>query len=108
MMVGQTSGRCEVRGRSNIDSTVYAINIRDTRCRFYKPEYDAVLKHYDDLKESGRPVSLNTFKNERKEFVQQSFKVRGIEVLVHVAGSLISSQVRQRRGCLVEEVFVEP
>ncbi|KAF9781569.1 hypothetical protein BJ322DRAFT_1076985 [Thelephora terrestris] len=53
---------------------VYVVASRLSRCSFYKPEYDAVLKHYGELKESGRLLSLLAFKKERQEFVRQCFE----------------------------------
>lgn len=55
---------------------------RSLRCSFYKPEYDAVFRHYGVFKESGRMLSLIAFKNERKEFVRQCFEVGILSTLL--------------------------
>jgi hypothetical protein len=68
----------------NTDSKVYYFATRSSRCSFYKPEYDAVLKHYGELKETGRSTALAAFKKKRKQFVRQSFEVRVTEPLVFI------------------------
>ena len=55
---------------------VYVLATRSKKCSFYKPEYDAVINYYGELKENGRLLSLSAFKKERKIFVQQCFEVR--------------------------------
>jgi hypothetical protein len=103
-MVGPPSRCCGPKNGSNLDSKVDYIAVRSSRCSFYKPEYDAVLKHYGELKETGR---LITFKKERQNFVRQSFKVRVPEPSFIIAKYLTSSLVWLRRRILVEGVFSE-
>jgi len=90
-MVSPTVRCCDVWHRLIIDSKVYCIVGRSLRCTFYKPEYDAVLKRYVELKKAGQPPALLAYVKERGEFVQQSFEVRITESLVPVARSLTYS-----------------
>ena len=74
-MVSPTAQCCDDWHRLNINIKVYCIVGRSLRCTFYKPEYDAVLKRYVELKKAGQPPALLAYMKERKEFVQQSFEV---------------------------------
>lgn len=75
MMVGSTSRFRTAWNRTDTNPKVYSMSSRSLRCSFYKPEYDAVLKHYSELKGSNRFIALSAYKKERKEFVRQSFEV---------------------------------
>ena len=90
-MVSPTARRCGVRHRLNGYSKVYCIVGRSLRCSFYKPEYDAVLKRYVELKKTNRPPALFAYMKERKEFVHQSFKVRTTQANVFFVTLLTSS-----------------
>ena len=92
-MVSSTVRCCDVRHRLNTNFKVYYIVSRSLRCTFYKPEYDAVLKRYVELKKTNRPPALLAYMEERKEFVRQSFKVRTAEphCCCEIADSLLSS-----------------
>ena len=87
-MVGPTGRYRDVWYRLNTHCKVHYIVGRSLRCSFYKPEYDAVLKRYVELKKANRPVTLSTYMEERKKFVRQSFEVRAAESPVLVTGLL--------------------
>ena len=90
-MVSPTA-RCRgVWHRLNTHPQVYCIVGRSLRCSFYKPEYDAVLKRYAELKKTNRPPALFAYMKERKEFVQHSFEVRTVEPIVLIARVLTFS-----------------
>ena len=83
-MVGPTSRCYGIRNGPDTHSKVWCITPR-MRCRFYKPEYDSVLKRCGELKGTGRLLALSVFQEERKIFVQQSFEVRMAEPPVIIA-----------------------
>ena len=108
-MVGPTGRYRDVWYRLNTHCKVHYIVGRSLRCSFYKPEYDAVLKRYVELKKANRPVTLSTYMEERKKFVRQSFEVRAAESPVLVTGLLtffyLKKIVWSCCGYLVDQVF---
>jgi len=89
----------------NAGSKVYFVVDRSSRCHFYKPEFDAVLRLYVELKKTNRAHALSAYKKDRKEFVRQSFVVRAPESPVPMTRLLTPSEVWPRRGYVVEAVF---
>jgi len=51
------------------------IGSRFSKCSFYKPEYEAVLRRFTQLKKANTPLALSAYMKERKAFVRQSFEV---------------------------------